>query len=175
MGPQLFCVFANDLSLFAKDAVMVQYAADTQALVSGPKSDFQNVIARLERFLTSLDIWFHFNGLKIIVDKTQPMLLGNQQNLRTFPPFQVKFRDQVLVPRPETKKKKSRPSFCCYLNWNSHISLITKRCFGILSSYKNAGPTCTDHTDCNLSALFTSAQGNHVQRRHVDHAVKWPT
>ena len=36
------------------------------------------------------------------------------------------------------------------------------------------GPTSTDHTDCNLSALFTLTQGKHVQRRHVDHAVKWP-
>ena len=131
LGPLLFCVFANDLSLFAEDAVVVQYADDTQLLVSGPKSDFQNVIARLERVLTSLDTWFHFNGLKINVDKTQLMLLGSRQNVRTIPPFQVKFRDQVLVPRQETKNLGL--VFDCYLNWNSHISLITKRCFGILS------------------------------------------
>ena len=125
LGPLLFCVFANDLSLFAEDAVVVQYADDTQLLVSGPKSDFQNVIARLERVLTSLDTWFHFNGLKINVDKTQLMLLGSQQNVRSIPPFQVKFRDQALVPRPQAKNLGL--VFDCFLNWNSHISLITKR------------------------------------------------
>ena len=91
LGPLLFCVFANDLSLFAEDAVVVQYADDTQLLVSGPKSDFQNVIARLERVLTSLDTWFHFNSLKINVDKTQLMLLGSQQNVRSIPPFKLNF------------------------------------------------------------------------------------
>ena len=98
----------SDLCQFAEEAVVVQYADDdTQLLVSGPKSHFQNTIARLERVLASLDIWFRFNGLKVNADKTHLMLLGSQQNVRSIPPFSVKFRDHHLVPRSEAKK--SRP------------------------------------------------------------------
>ena len=131
LGPLLFCIFANDLSLFAEDAVVVQYADDTQLLVSGPKSHFHCLIARLERILTSLDNWFRFNGLKINVDKTQLMLLGSQQNVRNILPFQVKFRDHSLSPCSEAKNLGL--IFDPTLSWNFHISFITKRCFGILS------------------------------------------
>ena len=48
VGPLLFCVFANGLSLFAEGAVVVPYTDDTQILVSG------NVIFRHpQRSLTS--------------------------------------------------------------------------------------------------------------------------
>ena len=40
LGPLLYCVFANDISQFVEDAVVVQYADDTQILVSGKKSKF---------------------------------------------------------------------------------------------------------------------------------------
>ena len=39
LGPLLFTVFANDLSLFAADACVVQYADDTQVIVSGKKAN----------------------------------------------------------------------------------------------------------------------------------------
>ena len=37
LGPILFCAFANDLSLFAGDAFVMQYADDTQVVVSESK------------------------------------------------------------------------------------------------------------------------------------------
>ena len=98
LGPLLYCVFANDTSLFAEDAVVVQYADDTQMLVSGKKADFKNVIHRMERALSSLDIWFRANGLKVNAGKTQLMLFGSAQNLRNAPDFTVKFRDHTLSP-----------------------------------------------------------------------------
>ena len=85
LGPLLYCVFANDISQFVEDAVLVQYADDTQILVSGKKSQIQTVVARMEKVLASLDIWFRANGLKVNATKTQLMLLGSPQNLRTLP------------------------------------------------------------------------------------------
>ena len=38
LGPLLFSVFANDLSLYADGATVVQYADDTQVMVTGKKS-----------------------------------------------------------------------------------------------------------------------------------------
>ena len=56
LGPLLFCIFANDLSQFAEGAVVVQYADDTQILVSGKKSEIQTVVTRMENILASLDV-----------------------------------------------------------------------------------------------------------------------
>ena len=69
LGPLLYCVFSNDLSLFTEDAVVVQYADDTQILTSGPKSNFQNKTSRMEAVLASLDVWFRANGLKVNAEK----------------------------------------------------------------------------------------------------------
>ena len=44
LGPMLFSVFANDLSLFAEGAQVVQYADDTQVMVSGDKSNLEGLI-----------------------------------------------------------------------------------------------------------------------------------
>ena len=44
LGPLLYCVFANDLSLFAEDAAVVQYTDDTKIILSGRKSNLKNVI-----------------------------------------------------------------------------------------------------------------------------------
>ena len=54
LGPLLFTVFGNDMSLFAADASVVQYAGDTQVIVSGKKNKLQSLIWKMETSLTSL-------------------------------------------------------------------------------------------------------------------------
>ena len=65
LGPLLFTIFANDLSLHAAGAFVLQYADDTQILVSGQKSSLPSLIADLETALASLDDYFGYNGLKV--------------------------------------------------------------------------------------------------------------
>ena len=130
LGPLLYCVFANDLSLFAEDAVVVQYADDTQILVSGKKSQLDSITFKMEQVLASLDSWFRANGLKVNAGKTQLLLLGSAQNLRNIPGLSVKFRDQQLLPISEAKNLGL--TFERAISWDSHISTITKRCFGTL-------------------------------------------
>ena len=131
LGPLLYCIFANDLSLFVEDAVVVQYADDTQILISGPKSDFRNLIVRMERVLSSIDLWFRANGLKVNADKTQLMLFGSSQNIRDAPDFAVNFREHHLSPCLETKNLGLL--FDQTLSWDAHVSLVVRRCFGVLS------------------------------------------
>ena len=77
LGPLLFTVFSNDLSLHAGDAAVFQYADDTQILVSGPQNDLARLISRMEASLTSLDSWFCANALKVNTTKTQLMVFGS--------------------------------------------------------------------------------------------------
>ena len=58
LGPLLFTVFSNDLSLFSGDAAVFQYADDTQLLVSGPQNELGELVSRMEVSLASLDGWF---------------------------------------------------------------------------------------------------------------------
>ena len=83
--------------------VVVQYADDTQVIVSGKKNELPSLIAKMETSLASLDIWFRSNSLKVNASKTQLIVLGNRQNLRTVPNFEVAFRGTSLVPCSEVK------------------------------------------------------------------------
>lgn len=130
LGPLLYCVFANDLSLFVEDAVVIQYADDTQILVSGKKSELQDVKNKMEQVLASLDCYFRANGLKVNAGKTQLMLLGSAQNLRNVSGLSIKFRDHDLLPVSETKNLGL--IFDRTLSWDGHISTLTNRCFGTL-------------------------------------------
>ena len=47
-GPLLFSVFANDLSLYAADARVLQFGDDTQVLVSGQRNELPALISSLE-------------------------------------------------------------------------------------------------------------------------------
>ena len=51
----------------------------------------------MEDTLASLDRWFQAIGLKVNAAKTQLLLLGNPQNLRTLPELSVKYRDMFLI------------------------------------------------------------------------------
>ena len=48
LGPLLFTVFSNDLSLYFGDAADFQYADDTQQFVSGLQNDLDRLISRVE-------------------------------------------------------------------------------------------------------------------------------
>ena len=133
LGPLLYCIFANDLSLYAEgadSAVIIQYADDTQILISGKIAEFGVVLANMERTLASLDAWFCASGLKVNAGKTQLMLLGSAQNLRQIPSFSVKFRDHQLAPVSEVKNLSL--TFDRTLSWDNHVTAVTRHCVGTL-------------------------------------------
>ena len=103
LGPLLYTIFSNDLSLFVPGATVVQYADDTQVLVCGNKTDLTDLTERMEQALSSLDLWFRANSLKVNPDKTQLIVFGSRQNLRNMTPLGVKFRERTIKPVSEVK------------------------------------------------------------------------
>ena len=130
LGPLLFTVFANDMSLHAPDARIIQYADDTQVLVSGRKSAIDSTVARLESTLYALSTWFAANGLKVNAGKTQLMTFGSRQNLRALPAISVRFRDAVLKPCKTVKNLGVVFDPC--LTWDDHVTTLTRKCTGTL-------------------------------------------
>ena len=80
--------------------------------------------------LSSLDLWFRANSLKVNPDKTQLIVFGSRQNLRNVPPFGMKFRERTIQPVLEVKNL--GVIFDRHLSWDAHTQEITRKCFGIL-------------------------------------------
>ena len=160
LGPLLYCLFSNDLSLFATDSDIIQYADDTQVLVSGKKTALPDLISRMETSLASLDTWFRANSLKVNASKTQLIVFGSRQNLRVFPLTEasVAFRDIRLQPCTEVRNL--GVIFDCYLSWDQHISLVTRRCFGMLTGLAHLRHYLPETA---LSALVSALVLSHVR------------
>ena len=136
LGPLLFTVFANDMALFSSGASVVQYADDTQVLITGKKSDLPALISRMELSLASLAEWFRANALKVNASKTQLIAFGNHQNLRNLPNFKVTFCDASLEPCSEVQNL--GVTFDKTLSWDSHVATISRRCLGTLAGLSHA-------------------------------------
>ena len=130
LGPLLFTVFSNTISLYAGDAAVFQYADDTQVLVSGQTDDLKSLISRMEASLSSLCDWLCVHGLKLNVNKTQLIVFGSRPNLRKVPDFSVTLHDSVLQPREEVLNL--GVTFDSALSWEAHVSKLSRRCTGLL-------------------------------------------
>ena len=151
LGPLLYSIFANDLSYSAPDALVVQYADDTQIIVSGVKSDLGSVVARMEHALACLDTWFLANSLKVNAAKTQLMMFGSRQNLRTVPPIVINFRGETLGT--ELSVRNLGVMFDPVLSWDDHVAHLTRKCYGFLIGLSHIRHYIPHHI------LFTLVQG----------------
>ena len=129
-GPLLFQIFANDLPLYAPGAHVVQYADDTQILLSGKKDSLPHLIATLEQILDSFDAWFHTNGLKVNTNKTELIMFGSRQNCRGLDPISIRFREDTIREGPTVRNL--GVIFDKHLTWDSHVSALVQKCNGIL-------------------------------------------
>ena len=130
LGPLLFLIFANDLPQFAPDAHVVQYADDTQIMVSGKTNCLPELIATMEQTLNSLDVWFHSQGLKVNTGKTELIVFGSRQNCRGLAPISIRFREDMIREGPTVRNLGVQ--FDRHLTWDSHVSALVKKCNGIL-------------------------------------------
>ena len=130
LGPLLFTIFANDLSLHALDAHVTQYADDTQVLISDVKRNLPSLILRMESTLTSLASWFHAHGLKLNTSKTEILLLGTRQNTRDLPPVSVRVGGGTIQESAQVRNL--GVLFDRHLTWDAHVSDVVRKCVGLL-------------------------------------------
>ena len=72
LGPLLFSIFSNDMHMHFDSSVrVIQYADDSQLLVSGKKCQLPQIIGRLEAALATAMDWFSSRKMKINAAKTQ--------------------------------------------------------------------------------------------------------
>uniref|UniRef100_A0A1B6H7R3 Reverse transcriptase domain-containing protein n=1 Tax=Homalodisca liturata TaxID=320908 RepID=A0A1B6H7R3_9HEMI len=77
LGPLFFLIFINDLPRsITKDLIL--FADDTTAIIKSSTSE--ELIITLSEVMDDLDSWFHSNGLKLNIDKTQVIKFGIRNN-----------------------------------------------------------------------------------------------
>ena len=130
LGPLLYSVYSNDMPLYVEDADIIQYADDTQVLVTGSKHNMSQNIMKMERSLADLSWWFRKNAMKLNAQKTQLIVFGTRQNLKLLPPVSVKL-DNVSIFESQTVKNLG-VIFDRHLSFDSHIDYVVRRCTGML-------------------------------------------
>ena len=130
LGPLLYSIYGNDLPLYAGDADIVQYADDTQVLVSGRPGDIGSLIVSMEKTSFDLSHWFGKNGLKVNADKTQLIVLGSRQNIKRLPPVSVRFMGVTVAGSPTARNP--GVVFDQSMTFSAHIDDVVRRCTGTL-------------------------------------------
>ena len=156
LGPLLFTIFANDLSLHAPDAHVTQYADDTQVLLSDIKRNIPSLVQRMECTLTSLASWFHAHGLKLNTSKTEILLLGTRQNTRGLSPVSVRVGGETIQESQVVKNL--GVLFDRHLTWDAHVSDVVRKCVGLLIGLRHLRRFLPQQ------ALLTIVQGLVVSR-----------
>ena len=130
LGPLLYTIYANDLPLYADDATIVQYADDTQVLVSGRPGDIGSLVTSMETALAKLSHWFSRNGLKVSAGKTQLIVLGSRQNIQRLPPVSVSFMGATVAGSPTVRNL--GVVFDQRMTFSAHVDDVVRRCTGTL-------------------------------------------
>ena len=130
LGPILFLLFTNDLSSYFEGCKIVMYADDTQFIHHCNPMDLPDLKCRVEASLGVASAWFAENSLRINPAKTDVMLVKCRQR-RTNVDFSVNFESTTI--HPSSSVKILGMSVDCNLTWASHVSLVIRRCYSIIS------------------------------------------
>ena len=132
----LFAIFANDMCLHVPEVSTVQFADDTQLLVTGKKARLCELISTMERALSKLFDWFCTNDMKVNASKSQLIVFGTRQQLRAMPPVSIRFAGTTL-DESETVKNLG-VVMDKYLTFRSHVDHVVAKCTGSLLALNHA-------------------------------------
>ena len=75
LGPILFTIYVNDLGTQVNDCLLVQYADDTQFILSNSVENLPELIRKTEETLNKIKRYFNKTGLQPNMDKIECMLI----------------------------------------------------------------------------------------------------
>ena len=115
---------------------IVQFADDTQILVTSKKQDLATIISLTETALHETFRWFCQHGMKTNASKTKMLVLGTPAMLRSLPPVTVSFCGTELKDTGTVKNLGLHLDR--HLNYQTHIDVMTAKCTGILIALSHA-------------------------------------
>ena len=131
LGPILFLIYVNDIPDYVKGCLLVQYADDTQLVITGTIYNLTELIRQAEQILEMTKHYFQMNGLMVNEVKTQCIFVGSRQYISKIPrDTTIKFGSIMIAP--STSVKNLGIYMDQYLLYDIHINEITKKTTGIL-------------------------------------------
>ena len=145
LGPILFSLYISPIGRIASGFGIShqQYADDAQLYISFKSTTAATSISHLESCLSTLHSWLCFNGLSLNPDKSEAILFGTHQRLRSFPATpsihisntEVKLSDQI---------KSLGVVMDSNLTFNAHITALCKARHFHLRSLRHIRRSLTD-------------------------------
>jgi len=152
LGPILFSAYISPIGRLVSlyNLSHQQYADDTQLYISLAATDFAQSITILETCLTHIHYWLSFNGLCLNLDKSEAILFGTSQRLKTFPAISSISVAGCSIPLAD-KIKTLGVILDRNLNFNHYISAIYKSCFYYIKAIRHINTSLTRDV-CNTIA-----------------------
>ena len=131
LGPILFLIYINDMSDILKKYFLIQYADDTQIIISGRVSEINDLVNRAQTALNDAKKYFQINGLNVNEKKTQCIFIGTRQYISRIPPdIKIHFAETPITPLQSVKNLGLYMDQ--YMLFDHHINHITRKVNGIL-------------------------------------------
>jgi len=129
-----------------------QYADDTQRYVALSPLDYRNELITLQSCLSSLHIWFCENGMALNPSKSDAILFGTSQQLKTMSGLtSVKIADLVIQFSDSIKILGT--TLDANLNMGPYTKAISKSCFYHIRSFRQIRSS----VDCSMAVSVASA------------------
>ena len=100
LGPLLFLIYVNDMSAVVENKLLL-YADDSAILV--PAKSKQEIETRLSHDLDILSQWLICNKLSLHLGKTESILFGSKQRLKSQSQLDINCNGQSIESREEVK------------------------------------------------------------------------
>ena len=131
LGPLLFLIYINDMAEVLRNYFLIQYADDTQFILTGEPSDLNSLISEGENALIEAKQYFQLNGLNVNELKTQCIFIGSRQYISLIPPdLTIQFGNTAIIPSKSVKNLGVYMDQ--YLLYDVHIDHISRKINGIL-------------------------------------------
>ncbi len=131
LGPILFTIFVNDLATHVNNCFLIQYADDTQFIISDKTENIHELINKTEVTVKAVKSYFSKNGLLLNSKKTQCMFVGNRNLLARIVNNTVIRVDDALIQSSQNVKNLGL-YFDQYMVFDKHISELSRKTFGTL-------------------------------------------
>ena len=126
LGPILFLVYVNDLYQHVSDCLTIQYADDTQFVLTGSIRNIQDLVSRGEETLRNVKRYFSMNGLMLNTAKTQCMFVGCRSFISQIP-VDTCLRIEGDIITPKTFVKNLGIYFDTHLTFEKHIDITSRK------------------------------------------------
>ena len=138
IGPLLFTLYISPLAqLISRFGIFhQQFADDSQLYIALSPSNAVPCIERLEQCLSALQQWFLQNGLQLNADKSDCILFGTAQRLKTFQPLNSVDISGTIVP-VSTSIKTLGVTIDANLTFNEHVKLLSNACYYHIRALRN--------------------------------------